>query len=170
MFEHRPLELRAEGRSITGVVMRYGHPATVIAPGGRVVKERFERGAFREYLTEFRTLLNLQHDRSTTVATTGHPGRLGVLAMVDSDTELRMVATLPEGDVFDRVLALVSDGSTAETSVEFRALTERYTGDERIISAATLPGVSMVDAGAYASKIEVRKAVPGAPRRRHFWL
>ena len=69
-----------------------------------------------------------------------------------------MAATLPSGDAYDSVLALVADGSTAETSVEFRALDERRNGDLRTVLQATLPAIGIVDAGAYGSAgaVEVR--------------
>ena len=72
-FELRPVELRAEAgrRQITGTVMRYGEQATVLAPGGRVLQETFDPGAFAGYLAEFRTVVNLMHDRAVTVAATG---------------------------------------------------------------------------------------------------
>ena len=96
-FERRPVELRAEAgkRQITGTVMRYGEQATVLAPGGRVVKETV-RGRERSRSTwqEFRTALNMMHDG--TVHPGSRPGRAdrgGLLELFDtSRTELRMVA------------------------------------------------------------------------------
>ena len=78
-----------------------------------------------------------------------------------------MVATLPAGDVFDEVLALVADGSTAETSVEFRALEQTIRGDRRTIRAAALPAIGIVDAGAYGSAgaVEVRRDGRGVAGR-----
>ena len=151
--------------------MVYGARATVIAPDGRIVREEFRAGAFRDYLEAYQTRLNLAHDASVTIATTGGgAGQLGALELFDSAEELRMVATLPPGEPFDQALRLVADGSTAETSVEFRAIDQRFEGDHRIIEAATLPGVALVDAGAYRGAVEVRKAAPVAPRRRRWWL
>lgn len=171
-FEQRTIELRAEPdrRRIIGVVIAYGARATVLAPGGRVVQETFEPGAFGAYVREYRTRLNLQHDREITIATTGAPGQLGQLQLIDTPTELRMIATLPAGAAFDAALQLIAGGDTAQTSVEFRALAEHFAGELRTITAATLPAIGLVDAGAYAGAVEVRHALPVAPRRRRLWL
>ena len=60
---------------------------------------------------------------------------------------------------FDAALALVADGSTAETSVEFRAVSDRIENGRRTVLQATLPGIGIVDAGAYggAGAVEVRR-------------
>lgn len=148
-IERRCGELRAHGRRLTGTVMAYGDVAEI--PG--IGRERFAAFAFAGYLRSGATALNVMHDEALTIASTGD-----VLTFTDSPADLRMVATLPQGDAFDQVLGLVGDGSTTGLSVEFHALDERRTADTRTILRATLPGLGIVDTPAYAaSGVEVRR-------------
>ena len=73
MIERRGAELRAApGRRVIGNAMAYGTEARARLPDGRVVRERFAAFAFDQYLRSGSpTLLNLQHDRTLTVASTG---------------------------------------------------------------------------------------------------
>ena len=131
--------------------MAYGTEAVV--PG--VGRERFSMFAFDSWLRSgAETRLNLMHDRSLTVADT----RRGGLTLTDSPAALDMVAELPAGDAYDSVLALVGDGLTNGLSVEFHAIAERRTNGVRVIQAATLPALAVVDDPAYAaSGVEVRR-------------
>ena len=157
MTEHRRAEVRAApGRRLIGTPMVYGAEARVQMPDGRPVRERFVAGAFSEYLLSGKTTVNLQHDATVEIASTVASDR-GLLELRDGPAELSMVATMPTGDVFDDVLAMVSAGDTAQLSVEFRALDEQVLGDRRIVRKATLPAVSLVDRGAYPQPIEVRR-------------
>ena len=153
-------ELRAApGRRIVGPVMRYGAEARVYMPDGRPVTEHFASFAFDQYLRSGGEVrVNLQHDPSITIAT-NRGGARGNLELRDGPSALQMTATLPPGDGYDRALALVADGSTAQTSVEFRAVQERLLGDRRVVQVATLPGIGIVDRGAYgdAGRVEVRR-------------
>ena len=170
LFEKRPIELRAEGRQIIGDVMVYGRAATVLGPGGTIMQETFQPGAFREYLTGYATRLNLMHDRSIEIASTAE-NRRGKLELFDSAEVLRLVATLPAGEPFDMALELVRDGTASQTSIEFRAIDQRIEGEKRTIERATLPGVALVDSGAYAGAVETRRQQTApAPRRRYLWL
>ena len=166
MIERRRAELRAApGRRIVGPAMRYGSEAVVRMPDGAAVRERFAAFAFAEYRASGgATALNLMHDRTLTLASTA----AGNLALTDGPRELRMVATLPTGDAYDEALRLVADGSTAETSVEFRALEQRIEGDRRTVLQAALPAIGIVDAGAYgnAGGVEVRREGRGLVRAR----
>ena len=156
----RGVELRAEpGRRLVGTVMRYGAEARVILPDGRAVVEKFAAFAFADYLREGETRVNMMHDPAITIATTAGARGRGNLALLDGPRELRMVATLPSGPAFDAALALVADGSTAETSVEFNAIADRIENGRRTVLQSTLPGIGIVDAGAYggAGAVEVRR-------------
>ncbi len=142
--------------------MAYGDIADI--PG--IGRERFSMFSFADYLRSgAETRLNVMHDRALTVATR----RRGDLLLMDSPEALSMVATLPAGDAYDSVLALVGDGLTRGLSVEFHALRERRHGDLRTIMHAALPGLGIVDDPAYtgsgvevrASRKWVRGALPG---------
>ena len=158
--ERRRAELRAApGRRIIGTAMRYGAEARVLLHGETPIVERFASFAFSAYLRSgAATVLNLQHDKTLTIATTGTAAGRGKLFLRDHPDGLDLEARLPSGDVYDKVLALVEDGSTAESSVEFRALIEHVAGDLRTVRQATLPAVGIVDQGAYGSAgaVEVR--------------
>ena len=158
MTETRRAEVRAAtGRRLIGTPMVYGAEARVLMPDGRRVRERFASFAFSDFLQGggAETRLNLMHDDLLEVAST-RPGDRGYLVLRDSPAELRMVATLPVGDVFDQVLALVQDGDAAELSVEFCAQDEQVVGDRRTVRRASLPAIGVVDAGAYRGQVEVR--------------
>ena len=163
MIERRAAgaELRAApGRRIIGAAMRYGAEAQVMLPDGRAVVERFARFAFHDYLSSgAATRLNLQHDASVVIATTAGGAGRGLLTLRDNPDALTIEARLPSGAAFDEALALVADGSTAQTSIEFRALREHNAGGRRTVTQATLPGIGIVDAGAYggAGAVEVRR-------------
>ena len=148
--ETRFRELRAQGRRLTGTVMRYGDVATIAGVGA----ERFSVFAFDKYLRHGRgTRLNVMHEPDLIVAST----RRGDLTFTDSPEALDMVATLPSGSAYDSVLELVGDGLTTGLSVEFVALEERTTNGTRVVTKAALPGLGIVDEPAYAaSGVEVR--------------
>ena len=159
MAERRRAEVRAaSGRRIVGTVMPYGRIASVRDAEGRAVLERFLPGAFKAFLAgRGGTALNLEHDATVVVARTGDPGQLGSLRLEDGAGELRMVATLPPGRLFDEVLSLVAD-VTAEVSVEFVSEAEERAGDQRTVTQARLPAIGLVRAGAYSGRVEVRRA------------
>ena len=140
--------------------MRYGSEARVSMPDGAAVRERFAAFAFADYLRSgAATRLNLMHDSSVVIASTAGGAGRGLLTLRDNPDALTIEARLPSGDAFDEALALVADGSTAETSIEFRALREHNAGGRRTVTQATLPGIGIVDAGAYggAGAVEVRR-------------
>ena len=153
MIERRTIagEIRAEGRRLSGVVMRFGD----ISPSHR---ERFEPGAFR---MEDAVALNLFHDRERAIA--WQPG--GGLELREEDGALRMMAELPPIPAADRALELVRTGEAAGLSVEFRAEAERREGGLRVIEAARLGGIGLVRSPSYEqSRVEARAG------RRRIWL
>ena len=161
MIEKRRAELRAApGRRLVGRAMPYGAEALARVPGVGVVRERFATFAFSDYLaTGAATLLNLQHDRTLTIASTAGATRSrGALVLRDHPDGLDLEARFPSGDVFDQVLDLVARGDTAETSVEFRAIQSVVAGNRRVVQVATLPAIGIVDKGAYRTAVEVRAA------------
>ena len=145
-FERRlsGLELRAEGRRLSGVVMKYGD----ISASHR---ERFEPGALR--LADS-VHLDLFHDPERAIA--WHPG--GGLTLESGRAELAMRAVLPPIPAADRALAEIKAGRVDGLSVEFRAVRERQEGDLRVIADAILSGVAIVKAPSYdGSRVEARR-------------
>ena len=129
-------EFRVQGRTLSGVVLRYGD----IAPDFR---ERFMPGAFGEVRE---IAVNLQHDPSLIVAERA--------ALADSPRALEVRADLPEGSA---ALELVRRGALSGFSIEFRARAERRDAGVRVVERADLTGLALVDRGAYPqSKAEVR--------------
>ncbi len=146
-------EVRAEGRRLSGTVMRYGD----ISPSHR---ERFEPGSLRMAAA---IPLNLFHDAERAVA--WQPG--GGLELRQGRDALRMTATLPPIPAADRALAEIRAGRLGGLSVEFEAVQERREGGLRVIQDAVLSGVGIVRAPSYeASRVEAR-ARSGRTLRAH---
>ena len=142
-------EIRVAGRTLTGIAMPY----KTISPD---FAERFEPGAFGEIgVVE----LNLQHD----------PGVVLVRGAIltDSPEALSVRADLPEGSA---ALALVKRGALRGFSVEFTSRSEhRDSAGIRVVEAAELTGVALVDRPAYpAAAAEVRARA--TPAWRRWWL
>ena len=136
-------EVRAEGRRLSGTVMRYGD----VSPSHR---ERFEPGSLR---MADAVHLDLHHDVERAVA--WMPG--GGLTLDNGREALSMRAELPPIPAADRALAEVRAGRTTGLSVEFRADRERRDGNLRVIEAATLSGIGIVRAPSYGqSQVEAR--------------
>ena len=145
-FERRfaGVELRAEGRRLSGVAMRYGD----ISPSHR---ERFEPGSIR--LAES-VHLDLHHDPERAIA--WHPG--GGLVLDNGRQTLAMrTEPLPPIPAADRALAEIRAGRVNGLSVEFRALAERRDRGIRVIEAAVLSGIGIVRSPSYGgSRVEAR--------------
>ena len=162
-LERRFVEMRAEGRVLSGVAVVYGSEARIFD-----FKERFEPGAFGD-ASSLDVILNRQHQRAVPLARTGGGG----LVLQDSAERLEIRAELPATRDADDVLALVEAGVLRGLSLEFRAVTERWSGNVRTIEKALLFGVGVVDRPAYPnSAVQVakrykREAVEG---RTDFWL
>ena len=141
----RGVELRAEpGRRLVGVVMRYGADGAgdacrTVGPWWRsFASVRLYGLSASDGETRRQSCM---HDPSLTLATTtGARGR-GNLALIDGARDaLRMVAVRCQAvTAFDAALALVADKSTAETSVEFRAVSDRIENGRRTVLKSTLP-------------------------------
>ena len=145
-FERRiaGTEIRAEGRRLSGVVMKYGD----VSPSHR---ERFEPGALR--MAEA-VHLDLHHDIERAVA--WHPG--GGLALANGRDVLSMTANLPPIPAADRALAEIKAGRVNGLSVEFRAVRERQESGVRVIEEAVLSGIGIVKVASYGgSRVEARR-------------
>ena len=134
-----PLEFRASGRTLTGEAIRYGQQATDRP-------ERFEPGVFQPLGA---VSLNLQHDRSITLAETGDR-----LTVTDTPRALEVRAELRDG----AALTMLHRGSLRGLSVEFRAIDEhRDSSGVRVIEKASLEAIGLVDAPSYSGRLEVRR-------------
>ena len=143
-----PVECRLEGRTLSGVAMRYGEQA-------RDRAEMFLSGAFAPLGS---VAMNLQHDRSGLREIASTDG--GSLRITDGPAELRVSADLREGSA---ELSLVRRRALRGLSVEFRARAEtRNPAGVRVIDRAELVGIGLVDSGSYRSNIELRAAMADA--------
>ena len=145
-FERRlsGLELRAEGRRLSGVVMKYGD----VSPSHR---ERFEPGALRMADSLH---LDLFHDPERAIAWA--PG--GGLVLANGRDALTMHAELPPIPAADRALAEIKAGRVDGLSCEFRAVRERQDAGIRVIEDAILFGIAIVKAPSYGgSRVEARR-------------
>ena len=145
MLERRtgPLEVRAEGRVLTGPAIRYGD----VSPSHR---ERFEAGAFD--LDGRTRWLDYRHDRERALAWTGSG-----LTLTDTREALMVEADLPSIPLADRALADVAAGRLTGFSVEFNAVEERRESGIRVVSRAELSGIGLVAAPSYTqSTVEIR--------------
>ncbi len=137
-------EIRAEGRKLSGVVMRYGDTS----PSHR---ERFAPDSIR--LAES-VHLDLFHDVERAVA--WMPG--GGLELRQDDKSLTMTATLPPIPAANRALDEIRAKKTTGLSVEFQAVKERRDGNIRVIEQALLTGIGLVKHPSYQqSTIEARR-------------
>ena len=136
-------EIRAEGRRLSGIVMKFGD----VSPSHR---ERFAPGSIR--MAE-NVHLDLFHDVERAVA--WHPGG-GLKLQADRDA-LRMVAMLPPIPAADRALNEIRSKKTTGLSVEFQAVKDRREGNIRVIEQAVLTGIGIVKAPSYTqSQVEAR--------------
>lgn len=138
-------ELRAEGRTVRGVVIEYG------AVGDRL--ERFEPRALEPVGD---TWFDIGHDRSRILAWRG-----AGLRFEHSDAALVMEATLPKNPLADFALDEIRSGRRRGLSMEMKVVrdrTERQTG-VRVIERARMPGVGLVQGPSFPSSqvLEVRR-------------
>lgn len=146
MYERRAfgLEVRAEGRKLSGTVMRFGD----VSPSHR---ERFEPGSIRFAAAVH---LDLYHDVERVVA--WHPG--GGMKLSQTAQALTLRADLPPIPAADRALSEVRAGHTTGLSVEFQAKRERRESGLRVIEAAELRGIGLVKSPSYhQSQVEARR-------------
>lgn len=137
------LEVRAEGRRLSGTVMRYGD----ISPSHR---ERFSPGSLKLAAA---VPVNLHHDREKAIG--WHPGG-GVKIDLDR-TGVRLAADLPPIPAADRALAEVRSGRATGLSAEFICERESTDAGIRVIEAATLHGIGIVRNPSYpAAGVEAR--------------
>ena len=140
MIEYRfaALEIRAaDGGMIEGAAMPYGSEADIAG----VFRESVDAGAFG---TIGDVILNRMHDRNEPLARTDGGG----LTLEDGAERLWLRADIPEyrADVRDQVKRRILRGFSVEMEVKAE---DWPSPDRRIIRAATLWGVGLVDRPAY---------------------
>ena len=138
-------EIRAEGRKLSGTVMRFGD----ISPSH---KERFEPGSIR--MAEA-VHLDLFHDVERAVA--WMPG--GGLELRQDNKALTLTAKLPPIPAADRAISEIKSGNVTGLSVEFQAIKEsRDAAGIRVIEDAVLSGIGIVKHPSYTqSSVEARR-------------
>ena len=141
MIEHRAAtEVRLDGRTLIGSVMEYGSTS----PSHR---ERFEPRSLR-YRPGLK--LNIQHDAEREIGV--YPESL---ELVESRWSLDLSCRLRDGSA---ELSLVRRGALGGLSVEFIARRQRREGGIRVLEAADLVGIGLVDRPSFpGSKVEVRQ-------------
>ena len=128
----RPLELRAEGRRLEGIALKYGE----ISPNHQ---ERFLPGAFSLDPGTTRWL-DYRHDRTRVLAHTEGGG----LTLRDSSEALLLEAELPNLPLSEKALDEISSGTLSGLSIEFRAERESRDGSVRVVEKADLAGIGLV--------------------------
>ena len=137
-YRFAPLEVRAaDGGKIEGTAMPYGREADIAG----VFRESVDAGAFG---TISDVILNLMHRRAEPLARTEGGG----LELEDGAERLWLRADIPayREDIRDMVKRKILRGYSVEMEVRAE---DWPTPDRRIIRAATLWGVALVDRGAY---------------------
>ena len=137
-FRFAAVEVRAaDGGLIEGVVMPYGREADIAG----AFRESVDAGAFGPIGD---VILNLMHDRREPLARTEGGG----LTLEDGADRLFLRADIPEyrADVRDQVKRRILRGFSVEMEVKAE---DWPTPNRRVIRAATLWGVGLVDRPAY---------------------
>ena len=142
--DNRVLYCRAElspdnDMQLRGKALVYGDIAK-LSFGTEVI----DAGAFGD-LSNADLILNRQHDRSKPLARTGGGG----LQVIDSPTELRLQADLPDTPTGREAITLVRNGILRGFSIEFVATREYVSNREIHIAEGRLYGVALVDKPAY---------------------
>ena len=158
-YRFAPLEVRAaDGGQIEGTAMPYGREADIAG----VFRESVDAGAFGPLGD---VILNRMHDRNEPLARTEGGG----LDLEDGAERLWLRADIPEyrGDVRDQVKRRILRGFSVEMEVKAE---DSPTPDRRVIRAATLWGIGLVDRPAYdeataAIAKRAKEACRTAPRR-----
>ena len=141
-------ELRATGRTLSGVAMRYGEVAQV----GHI-RERIQPGAFGR-VGSSDVILNMQHDRGRPLARSGGGG----LMLEDNKEQLSLRANLPATSAGDECLELVRGGVLRGLSVEMVVSRSALVDGIREVREASLWGIGVVDRAVYkGTTVEVRR-------------
>ena len=164
------VELRADGRRISGTVVLYGETAdsrgAMILPGAgastRALGARRERFAPRSYVATVPAVaLNIEHRQLQAAA--WYPD--GGMELIDDEDALRFTADLPAIPAGDMALDGVRSGKYKGVSIEFRALAERMQAGERVIERYELHGIGLTERPVFSgSTVEARQIETAAIR------
>jgi HK97 family phage prohead protease len=131
-----PIEIRAQGRRLTGYAAIFKVPAKI-----GTFTEIIKPGAFRNSLS--RDVLALQdHDPSKVLGRT----KSGSLRLSEDTRGLSFDLDLPETQAGRDVLALAERGDIGGMSFGFEATDEHWTNDMRELRAIRLHEISVVSA------------------------
>jgi HK97 family phage prohead protease len=144
-----PIELRAQGRRLTGYCAVFKVPAKI-----GTFTEIIKPGAFRNSLS--RDILALQdHDPSKVLGRT----KSGSLRLSEDTRGLQFDLDLPETQAGRDVLALAERGDIGGMSFGFEAIDEHWTNEIRELRAIRLHEISVVSAWpAYAETVVAVRA------------
>jgi len=156
--EHRYAELsEVEGRVLSGLALPFNSVGRV-----GTMREKFMPGSVT---TSGDAVLNRQHMRHVPLAREPE-----TLTFEVTDSGLMMRATLPETREADDTLTLIRARVLRGLSVEFVARRERMEAGVRVIEAAKVRGLAVVDSGAYRTALSVREHdIPGVTSPVPWW-
>jgi HK97 family phage prohead protease len=161
-----PLEIREDGRTITGLAAPYGTPVTIHEPG-RSYTESLVRGAFADDTANPSTIpLMARHPKSDDTLPIGV-----TLKLREKNDGLHGDWKVSKTALGDEVLELVRDGAISGLSIGFIADEDRWSTDRRTVQRvrAHLDHVAIVRVPAYpaARIVGVRAAQPLATPLLH---
>ena len=157
-FRYADMEVRDAGAVVEGIAMPYGTTARIAG----AFDESVSPGAFKFD----DVILNRMHVREDLIARTGGGG----LDLTDSAERLCLRADIPKyrEDIRDQVNRKILRG----LSVEMRVTAEDWPSpDRRIVKAADLLGVALVDRAAYgeATAALAKRAADGGRVEVRWW-
>lgn len=157
--------------TVRGAAVIWGDVAK-LGRGRFALKEQFQRGALKPY--DRGVIANVQHNRSQLLAQ--YPD--GGLRLESRDRGYFVEIDLPNTTAGYDAMTLIEGGALRGLSIEFlEDKTAETAPNERVITAATLTGVSIVDRPAYPqSDLKLMERWLDAPpkksgtKRRKLWL
>ena len=153
------LELRTAANkppTLSGLAVPYNELSEPIGEGGMVFREKFQAGAFAEYLSGAGdVLLDISHDSGTPGSIPLARRQNGSLTLTETSRGLWVSATLPNTIRGLEIAELVRSGLLSGLSITFRALKDVFertaAGLVRTVQAAQLPALAVVSSPAYPS-------------------
>ena len=141
---------------ITGNAITYGEKSTIAG----AFKETFSPGCFGQYSD---VMVNIQHQKTKPVARQG-----AGLVLHDDEKALRAEIDLTGTPLGLEARSMIDKGLLRGLSVEFYPDDEVWEGHSRIVKAAELKAISIVDKPAYAGSTieEMRSYVPWLEERQ----